>query len=258
MGAVHHGDDAPLARPGGEPPDRLDGAGAEEDVLDAQHPGPRPDLRRPRLEQGVLARRRHRWRELAQHQPVPRRNQLPAAPAADVFLRRQEDLVARLEVEPAGHDVHPLGGVAREREGLGRRADERGELGAKGVDVEGCLVEDGLEGAHVRLERLEHRDGQRAPGPGVHEDAVGDQELPANLGPVGLVVGEVMGKRHIRAPRGRGADPGQPGRRREERRRTQQVASVHQRRGKLAASSARSPSEPETIEMATCRRRMAW
>ena len=120
--------------------------------------------------------------------------------AARVLLVAYQDLVARLEVEAVRDVAVGLGRVAHEGQLVARAADELREripeLVPRSVAPDRVVLGIGLGHALGLAVALEDR-AQDGPGAGAHGAVVqehlvrGDEELLADLGPVGLFVAKV-------------------------------------------------------------------
>ena len=141
----------------------------------------------------VQRRRRHRERDLLQHDAVAAHALIPGVEHAAVVLVGRDDLVARLQVDAELRDLQRLAGVARDRELLGVAAELRREAAAHGLDVRledlphvvhGRLVRE----VEVALERLVHDARARAAAAVVQvDDRAVERERLLDLAPVGLV-----------------------------------------------------------------------
>ena len=152
-----------------------------------------------RARQIVEARRRHRERDLLQHDPVALLALLPGVEHAAVVLVGGEHLVAGREVEAELRDLQRLAGVARDRELLGVAAGARGEPAPHRLAVRlehlphvvrRRLVRD-VEVALVGL--VDDARARRDAAVVQVDDAAVERERELDLAPEGLVAGDVLG-----------------------------------------------------------------
>jgi hypothetical protein len=119
---------------------------------------------------------------------APLGEQFPATASADVLVGGGEDLIAPLEGDAAGGDIHRLSGVAQHRDAPWPGAEEALELVLESGNVDRFLADHPLEGAHVLDGGLQHRQRTGAHRPGVEVDPV-DHELVGNPFPGRFIVG---------------------------------------------------------------------
>ena len=206
--------DLPLARHGAERLDGEDDALARRDVRHGEHLRLRRHRRREGLDDLVRFLHRRRHRHFLHHHAVALLPDVPPRPAPRVLLVGDQHLVARLQVEPVGHEVHRHRRVHREADLVEIAVDEVRELLAQPLlgAVSGQLLglvravvpqhQALLDVAQVLGHRVHHHPRRRAQGAGIEErGALGDEELPAQVVPVGLAVG----REFLEAGRVRGA-----------------------------------------------------
>ena len=153
----------------------------------------RRDRREQPIGELVHRRRRHRERDLLQHDPVAARALLPGVEHAAVVLVGRDDLVAGLQVDSELRDLQRFAGVARDRELLGVAAERRRQAPPHRLDVRledlphvvhGRLVRE----VEIALERLVHDARARAAAAVVQvDDGAIEREGLLDLAPVGLV-----------------------------------------------------------------------
>jgi hypothetical protein len=138
-------------------------------------------------------------------------SQLPRSTIADVFLVGHEDFVARLQVEPVGHEVRSHGRVLNERDLARRCVHQRRDFRAQlflfaiagnvlRVLQAVVVMRDRLfDLAHVRGHDVHHRARNGAEGGGVAVGLVaGDVELTAKPAPEIRIAGGRPGNRSRR------------------------------------------------------------
>ena len=128
MGAVHDHFDAARTPEFADPLDREDLPGQVGDVANQNHLRLRGDAFHEAVVEIVHRGRRHRERELLQHDPVAPLALLPRGDHAGIILVRGQHLVARLEVEAHDADLQRFAGVPRDRHFFGIAAELAGQI----------------------------------------------------------------------------------------------------------------------------------
>ncbi len=133
----------------------------ERDVRDRNHACPGCECAPEDADDLVVGCGRDRNGQLAQYEVAPLRHELPWTQAANVLVVRRQDLIAILQLETVGDEVHPLRGVARKHETRGIGVHERAQPGFQRVPVDTGRIRHG-DAAGVLDHGIDHGPWLRA------------------------------------------------------------------------------------------------